>query len=179
MIFSSKRNNNSSFRSIKLFLMTFLIFFASKLMKYTPCVNISTNLKMTESSLLSYTLAPRHYPLASIHSILSTTLIYSISSMVSTNLPLLLVSADSISRLKHVLAISKSFFWICSMIKLRNSKISSRNVVLLSSCAQTFTIQIKSAFSLLSRILEIYLSHEHARSSSTKSILFAKITSHS
>ena len=179
MIFPSKRNNNSSLRSIKLFLTISSIFFASKLTKYMPCMNAFMNLKMIEPSFPSYALAPRRYPLTSIHSILSTALIYSISSMISTNLPLLLASIDSISRLKHVLAISKSFSWIFSMIRLRNSKISSHNIVLFLLYTQILTIQIKSVFFLLSRILEIYLSHEHARSSSTKDILFAKITSHS
>ena len=134
---------------------------------------------MTESSFLSYILASRYYSLTSIHSILLIILIYSISSMISTNLPLLLASIDSIPHLKYIFMISKLFSWIFSMIKLRNSKISSCNIVLLLSYTQILTIQIKSASSLLSWILETYLSYEHTRSSSTKNILFAKITLHS
>ena len=150
MIFSLKKNNNLSLQSIKLFLMTISIFFTNNLMKYASCMNIFMNLKMIESLFLSYILALRHYSLTSIHSILSIALIYLISSMISTNLLLLFALINSISRLKHVLVISKSFSRIFSMIKLRNSKISSYNIVLLLSCAQIFTIQIKSAFSLLS-----------------------------
>ena len=132
MIFLSKKNNNSSFQDIKLFLTTFSIFFMNKLMKYILYMNISMNLKMIESSFLLYTLILQRYSLTPIHSILSIILIYSISSMISINLSLLLASIDSIPCLKHVLAISKSFPRTFSMIRLQNSKISSRNIILFS-----------------------------------------------